>query len=48
MRGRNLVAIADLSPDSISDLLNSAELLKRNGPDQSLSGKVLTTIFELH
>jgi len=44
--GRNLVAIADLSPDSISDLLNSAELLKRNGPDQSLSGKVLTTIFE--
>lgn len=46
MRGRNLVAIADLSPDSISDLLNSAELLKRNGPDQSLSGKVLTTIFE--
>ncbi len=46
MSGRNLVAIADLSPDSISDLLNSAELLKRNGPDQSLSGKVLTTIFE--
>ena len=46
MRGRNFVAIADLSPDSISDLLNSAELLKQNGPDQSLSGKVLTTIFE--
>ena len=46
MSGRNLVAIADLSPDSISELLDSAELLKRNGPDQSLSGKVLTTIFE--
>jgi ornithine carbamoyltransferase len=46
MSGRNLVAIADLSPDSISELLDSAEFLKRNGPDQSLSGKVLTTIFE--
>ena len=46
MIGRDLVAIADLTPESILDLLDSAELLKKNGPDQSLSGKVLTTIFE--
>jgi len=44
--GRDLVAIADLTPESILELLDSAELLKKNGPDQSLSGKVLTTIFE--
>ena len=46
MIGRDLVAIADLTPESILELLDSAELLKKNGPDQSLSGKVLTTIFE--
>ena len=46
MIGRDLVAIADLTPESILELLDSAELLKQNGPDQSLSGKVLTTIFE--
>ncbi len=46
MIGRDLVAIADLTPESILELLDSAEFLKKNGPDQSLSGKVLTTIFE--
>ena len=46
MIGRDLVAIADLSPDSVLELLDSAEHLKRSGPDQSLSGKVITTIFE--
>ena len=47
MRGRDLLAIADLSPDELNTILQTALSLKRDGGgDRLLAGKTLALLFE--
>ncbi len=46
MRGRDLLSIADLSPDELSNLLDTARALKNSGHGGLLAGKTLALLFE--
>ncbi len=47
MRGRDLLAISDLSPDEVERILQTALSLKRDGGGAHvLAGKTLALIFE--
>ena len=46
MHGRNLISIADLTADDLSNLLSTAALLKRDGYPRALSGQTLALLFE--
>ncbi len=46
MKGRDLLSIADLSPDELEFLINSALSMKRDGSPPVLEGKTIALIFE--
>ncbi len=46
MRGRDLLSIADLSPDELSNLLDTARALKDTARRPLLAGKTLALLFE--
>lgn len=46
MRGRNLLAITDLTRGEIDHILRTAITLKGAGPQQALAGKTLALVFE--
>ncbi len=47
MRGRDLLSIAELSPDEVDTILRTALSLKRDGGgDDLLRGKTLALLFE--
>jgi ornithine carbamoyltransferase len=46
MRGRGLLSIADLTPDELDFLVESALAMKRNGTRPLLDGKTIAMLFE--
>src|SRR5687767_12795226 len=46
MRGRDLLSIADLSPDELDYLIRSALAMKRDGSPPLLEGKTIAMLFE--
>ncbi|MGD0765298.1 MAG: ornithine carbamoyltransferase [Dehalococcoidia bacterium] len=46
MRGRDLLSIADLTPDELRRIIDLAVDMKRNGYPRLLSGKTLALVFE--
>lgn len=46
MKGRDLLSIADLTPDELDFLVQSALSMKRDGHQQTLAGKTVALIFE--
>jgi ornithine carbamoyltransferase len=46
MRGRDLLSIADLTPDELDFLVESALAMKRNGSRPLLDGKTIAMLFE--
>ena len=46
MRGRDLLSIADLTPEELASLLDLALMLKREGSEPLLRGRVLALLFE--
>ena len=46
MRGRDLLSIADLTPDELRRIIDVAVDMKRNGYPRRLAGKTLALVFE--
>ncbi len=46
MRGRDLLSIADLSPEGLARVLKTARVLKGSGPQSLAAGKTLALVFE--
>ena len=46
MRGKDFLSVADLTPDEVRQMIQSAERMKRDGTRRILEGKVFALIFE--
>ena len=46
MKGKDFLSVADLTPDEVRQMIQSAERMKRDGTRRILEGKVFALIFE--
>ncbi len=46
MKGKDFLSVADLAPDEVRQMIQSAERMKKDGTRRILEGKVFALIFE--